>query len=334
METPTEVINKASNVYELSKLSDFKGLSIKTSIDKIVLPFNQDYYKQLDKELRTVFTYDGNYRSKTEKNKMVIKYHNNELGLVNLVYSTKPSPYKLNSRLDVHEPNNYRLEVIYALFNTVGIESVSTSAIELAFDFYIDDYTDLFYLKEYIQQHLVHKYQRKYCQFFKDTFYTTKLGKTSKRGKVYLKPINSNIKDFLRVELTLYRDIIRKQNIVFPFLSDNLPTDITKFIEFKSFDPKKLYKSELRVYKPSFLKSMKSKIPRGSHPVRKNPIGYLEAQTRSWVSCLPDETQMQRIEYLKSKINGVKNHHRFFTSNKEDNALLNEAIRQQRFNLA
>jgi hypothetical protein len=195
------------------------------------------------------------------------------------------------------------------------------SKIELAWDFSCVSVWDL---HEFLRKHLFLKYQRSPAKRFKNTYYTNDLRRSVKGIRLYPRPIDSEYKDVVRLELEIHRPKIRDLKIAFPITSGDLDLDFRKFFEFGKMDWKKFI---AYIVKQNWkhIGRINSKRPGCGDLI----LRQIESSCVTWA----DMPLMSAVEDLKTKPYGVKNVSRFLVPMYDLNALIEESAVRQRFQL-
>jgi hypothetical protein len=307
------------NVYFSSQLTNIK---VKTSIDLIILSLKETHFDTLITQLLKHYREDsdnyvhkGNFRRK--------KVFKNNTDRMSLFYQSKEYNvdfYIPRVLLYLHQPTKHMMDQLHSIFVGSGI-SPKITKLELAWDFYTED---VWSFKEWIEQHLFLKYQRKPSFTVGNTYYTNDLRGSVKGIRVYPRPINSARKEFVRLELELHRAKILSLGIDFPIQPHHLERDFRNYFEFKRFDFDMLYK-----YLSKKGRKLMAKINRKSPGFGQLVLRQIESR----LSNVTDLTLMGKSEELRDKKRWGKNNSRFFKPIGRMNMLVQEAADKQRFGL-
>jgi hypothetical protein len=313
--------NYIGDFYFPLKIPDF---DIKTSVDLIILSGIRAKFSMLDNAMKKHFKVQQDYRS-PNVNFRRERVYKNHTGSIRLLYD----PVKNNNYMPyqflmyLRQPNTEMITLIVRIFRSLGISPL-ISKIELAWDFYSSTTPGAYMLKEYIERHLFLKYQKSPSRKYKDSFYTNDLRKSVKGVRLYLKPIKSDYKDFVRLELELHRTKIKQMGFDFPVTLDQLDRDFRNHFEFRKWDAPKLYRYMINQNRRQ-IADAKFRSPKSGQ------LGLRVIE--SWVRFVCNMPMMKAVEHVKSKAHCVPNYSRFLVPMNEWNLLIEQSANEQRFQL-
>ena len=211
-----------------------------------------------------------------------------------------------------------------SIIDQFEIIDLIVSCLELSFDFYHPDEDIVFLIRDRIQKYLYHPYKRKDSfqypieeeEFY--SFYSTR-GKTGKMIKVYIRPFkgqdsNKGLLPFnmARIELTLFRSIIKNLEIPFPVLPENiLSLNLQKYIKFCSFDYEK--------FNRFILNPKRKKDPRRKEIEKQSGLTI-----KKYCKLIEGQNLLNILEFLK-KIEGLQ-YHGYLIPMENENSILKEAL--------
>jgi len=224
--------------------------------------------------------------------------------------------------LKIHDPHEALLELFHSFFRFRDIHP-KVSQIELAFDFFTPNVMDL---AGFLESHLFLKNQRTKSFRFKTTFYLNNGRKSSKGQKIYVKKLDNTGEEFVRVELTLRRPLIRRLGLDFPPAVEDLA--LLRFFEFRRFNEEPL-RDHLIWRNRDLIARIEQRRP---------GFGSLvESQTHSWVDCSfhteygDPKPLMEISEVLKSNKEYLPNYSRFLEPMEALNREFIDLMANQRF---
>lgn len=223
--------------------------------------------------------------------------------------------------MSIDDPTQEILDLLDWLF-TRSLILPKISQIEIAFDFYNEAPV---ILKEFLDRHLLLKYQRRPSFSIESTFYTSDCRKTSKGTRTYPKKIDG--RKAVRLELVLNRRLIKALGLVLPLGSID-KIDFMKFISFKFLDLDRIISFLIRANKDDIDKLDKMDGISGQLIMRE-----IESWVRSrFINDVPqNEKLMKHIEILKSKEQGISNYSRFLKDLIDFNERFKKALIGKRF---
>jgi hypothetical protein len=254
----------------------------------------------------------GNFKRK--------KIYKNNFHKIELIYKSKSDNDFLRDYvlLTLHKPTNELMKQLNQLFDHLCLFPI-LNKIELAWDFY-SPYT--FQLWDLLKRHLFLKFQRSPSNKYGNTYYTNNIRRSAKGIRLYLRPISSDRKKYVRLELEIHRSIIKKLDIDFPICRDSLDVKWNKYFDFRRIDWSKMYKYCIKQNR----EQIKKRNVEDPHSV---PL-YID-YIQSWVSRLVDIPLMEAVEKLKRRFTGIPNYSRFLVSEDRLNHLVENAAREQKF---
>jgi hypothetical protein len=271
--------------------------------------------------MKNHFKVCSGYRLPAGKFERKIIYENDH-GTIDLLYkpTVKDAYMKYHFLFILHQPTSEIMSQLDYIFRRSGIYPL-VSKIELAWDFSCVSVWDLL---EFLRRHLFLKYQRSPAKRFKNTYYTNDLRRSVKGVRLYPRPIDSEDKDVVRLELEIHRPKIQDLKIPFPIRAGDLDLDFRKFFEFRKIDWKK------------FIAYIVKKNWKHIGRINSNRPGcgdlilrQIESSCATWA----DMPLMSAVEDLKIKPYGIQNISRFFVPMDDLNNLIEESAVKQRFQL-
>jgi hypothetical protein len=278
-------------------------------------------FKLVDKEMKKHFSVPSGYRITVGKFARK-KIYENDHGTIDLLYKPKANDayMKFNFLFILHQPNYEMMTQLDYIFRRSGIYPL-VSKIELAWDFSCVSVWDLL---EFLRRHLFLKYQRNPAKRFKSTFYTNDLRRSVKGVRLYPRPIDSEYKDVVRLELEIHRPKIRELKIPFPVRFGDLDLDFSKFFEFRKMDWSRLIAYIVKKNWKHIGRINSTRPGCGDLILRQ-----IESSCTTWA----DMPLMSTVEDLRTKPYGIKNFSRFFVPMNDLNALIEDSAVRQRFKL-
>jgi hypothetical protein len=322
--TPIESAVANSYIENLNFFFDLTEITINTTIDLIKLSATGCNFTLIDKEMRNHFKVCSGYRLPAGKFERKIIYGNDH-GTIDLFYKPKAKNAYMRYRFLflLHQPNREMMAQLDYIFRRLGIYPL-VSKIELAWDFYG---VSVWCLMEFLRRHLFLKYQRSPAKRFKNTYYTNDIRRSVKGVRLYPRPIDSEYKDVVRLELEIHRPKIRELRIAFPIRAVDLDLDLdfSKFFEFRKMDWKKFI---AYIVKKNWkqIGMLNYKRPGCGDLV----LRQIESSCTTWA----DMPLMSTVEDLRTKPYGIQNFSRFFVPMGNLNMMIEDAAYKQRFQLS
>ncbi len=255
-------------------------------------------------------------------------FHGKEISLHYIAYKT--TDLKQLVTISMQEPSQSLIDFVGRMLLDLDT-TVTISKIEIAWDFYVDN---IFYFKELVEKHLwlYHNHQgysyyktKSHIDHLQATYYLSFLRNSVKGVRVYLRPKDSPIKKYVRVELELHRKIIRELGIQFRLTADQLSKEFTRFLRFCEIDFVKLKEAYLWRLGLSRLKGNDKSCIRTRDLLRQqvgSELNYIQ-----W-GCSNLVQQMEEVKKL-----GLSNPIRFMKPIDELNWIFNDLPLEQGFNL-
>ncbi|MFH0813082.1 MAG: hypothetical protein V2A69_09635 [Pseudomonadota bacterium] len=291
---------------------DLSEITIKTSIDVIILSCLTTDFTTLDNELKQFYRVFKDHRLTrgiyTRK-----RVYQSPPDTIDLFYAPKINLIRPQFFIALHQPHPEIMQRINSIFIKLSI-SPKISKIELAWDFYV---INIWGFKEFLERHLFLKYQRNSARKYEDTYYTNDIRHSIRGIRVYPRPKDAELKDYVRLELELHRNKIRDLGISLSSLANGVSVDISKFFEFKRWDWEKIDKYLTKKYRKQIAKADQRRPGSGA---------LLRQHIRScWIRCALDKPMMEVVEEYKSKVNGLPNYSRFLIPLEQQNRIIPEA---------
>jgi len=300
---------------------DLGEINIDTHIHKLKLTFDVVDLESLNSKIKSIYRLASDYRlsSGNFERKRVYQSNSTKIDFIYKPGSDKAF-MKKKAILVLYQPSTESMNRVDSILKSLSIYC-SVSAIEFAFDFY-SPFT--FPLYEFIMRYLFLRYQRSPSRRYKNSYYTNNIRKSTKGVRVYLRPKDSDLKKYIRLELELHREKIKNLHLTFPLTAEQLNIDFRNYFDFRRIDFDKLYAHEVRQCRKQIIRLNLSD---------REGAQLLRCHIESWVTSLADIPLMQAVERLKSKDSGVANYSRFLKPMNELNMLVEGAAYTQRFGL-
>ena len=300
---------------------DLGEINIDTHIHKLKLTFDVVDLESLNSKIKSIYRLASDYRlsSGNFERKRVYQSNSTKIDFIYKPGSDKAF-MKKKAILVLYQPSTESMNRVDSILKSLSIYC-SVSAIEFAFDFY-SPFT--FPLYEFILRYLFLRYQRSPSRRYKNSYYTNNIRKSTKGVRVYLRPKDSDLKKYIRLELELHREKIKNLHLTFPLTAEQLDIDFRNYFDFRRIDFDKLYAHEVRQCRKQIIR-----LNLGD----REGAQLLRCHIESWVTSLADIPLMQAVERLKSKDYGVANYSRFLKPMNELNMLIEGAAYTQRFGL-
>jgi len=297
-------------------------LTINTTLDLIILSARGIDLNLIHKKLKKYFKRVNNHWLSKGNFKRKSTYENDH-GTFDLIYNPKSTSVYMEGRFLVilHQPNTEMMGLLDQAFKETSIFPI-VNKMELAWDFYG---LSVWYLQEFLEQHLFLKYQRSPSRKYKNTFYTNDLRRSVKGVRLYPRPKYSEYKDCVRLELEIHRPKIKKLNIAFPIKASDLDLDFRNYFEYKKIDFRKVMNFLIQRHW-KYIGKLNYEMPGQGCLI----ICQFESACTSWAN-MP---LMEAIEDLRTKPYGIDNYSRFLVPMGDLNMLIEDAAYKQRFQLS
>lgn len=322
-QTTSSIGSAVANNYieNLNFFFDLTEITINTSIDLIKLSAKGLDFRLIDKQMIKHFSVSSDYRINGGRFQRK-KIYEGDHGTIDLLYKPKAKDayMKFYFLFVLHQPNRKMMSQFDYAFRRLGMYPV-VNKIELAWDFSCVSVWDLL---EFLRKHLFLKYQRNPARRFKNTFYSNDLRRSVKGVRLYPRPIDSELKNVVRLELEIHRKKIRDLKIPFPITAPDFDLDFSKFFEFRKIDWNKLIAYLVKKHW-RLIGRINSKRPGCGDLI----LRQFESSCVTWA----DMPLMEAVEDIRSKPYGIKNFSRFFVPMDDLNALIEDSADRQRFQL-
>jgi len=293
--------------------------SLKISTDLITLTLDRDIKPNLSRILSEIgFKGSNGGWAKGKTYRHIWQFKSEECGIsIDLLYNAT-KPFYPRNQLTIHDPDREFLELVGVVFKSLDVLP-KISCIELAFDFYTVDSSELLYLEDFIKNHLFLRYQRKPSFKYKGTYYTTNLRQAAKGTRLYAKRIGEELA--LRLELVLHRTVVGDLGLEWPLEDIDSLIDLNRFFDFRVLDEARLGNYLVKQCKQYLRDSTKEADHQDADAIGRTIRAALLSG---------EDALMARLERLRRSPQ-ISTYHRFLCPMNDFNRDFSEAVARQPF---